>query len=51
MLANNYIVIPKAEVLYIGWLTKEAPLKRASSIVVEFTELEAANAIIYARMA
>ena len=51
MLADNHTVIPKAEVSYIGWLTKEAPLKRASSIVVEFTDPESANAIIYAGMA
>ena len=30
MLADNHRVIPRAEVSYIGWLTKEAPLKRAS---------------------
>jgi hypothetical protein len=48
ILADNYTVIPKAEISFVGWLTKEAPLKRASSIVVEFTDLEMANAIIYA---
>ncbi len=51
MLADNYTVVPNAEIAYIGWLTKEATLKRASSIVVEFTEPEMANAIIYAGMA
>lgn len=50
MLADNYTVIPKANISYIGWLTKEATLKRASSIVVEFTDPEMANAIIYAGM-
>jgi hypothetical protein len=51
ILADNHTVIPSAEVSYIGWLTKEAALKRASSIVVEFTDPELANAIIYAGMA
>ncbi|KAK9445095.1 hypothetical protein VB005_01558 [Metarhizium brunneum] len=51
MLADNYTVIPDAKISYIGWLTKEAASKRASSIVVEFTEPEMANAIIYAGMA
>lgn len=51
MLADNYTVIPCAEISYLGWLTKEASLKRASSIVVEFTDPEMANAIIYAGMA
>ena len=51
ILADNYTVVPNAKVSYIGWLTKEATLKRASSIVVEFTDPEAANAIIYAGMA
>ena len=51
MLADNYTVIPRAEISYVGWLTKEATLKRTSSIVVEFTDPEMANAIIYAGMA
>ena len=51
MLADNYTVIPSAEISHIGWLTKEATLKRASSIVVEFTDPEMANAIIYAGLA
>jgi len=50
MIADNYTVIPQAEIAYIGWLTKEATLKRASSIVVEFKEPEMANAVIYAGM-
>ena len=50
ILADNYTVIPSAKISYIGWLTKEASLKRASSIVVEFTDPETANAIIYAGM-
>jgi len=51
ILADNYTVIPKADISFIGWLTKESPLKRASSIVVEFTDPEMANAIIYTGMA
>jgi hypothetical protein len=50
MLIDNYIVIPCIEISYVGWLTKESTLKRASLIVVKFTDLEMANAIIYARM-
>jgi hypothetical protein len=50
MLADNYTVIPHAGISYVGWLTREATLKRASSIVVEFTDPEMANAIIYAGM-
>jgi hypothetical protein len=50
IVADNYTVIPKAEISFVGWLTKESPLKRASSIVVEFTDPEMANAIIYAGM-
>lgn len=51
ILADNYTVIPKAKIAYVGWLTKEATLKRASSIVVEFIDPEMANAMIYAGMA
>lgn len=51
VLADNHTVIPNAQISYIGWLTKEATLKRASSIVVEFADPEMANAIIYAGMA
>jgi hypothetical protein len=51
ILADNYTVIPRAKISYVGWLTRESPLKRASSIVVEFTDPEMANAIIYAGMA
>jgi hypothetical protein len=48
MLVDNYTVIPNAKILYVGWLTREGPLKRASFIVVEFTDPEMANAVIYA---
>jgi hypothetical protein len=51
IIADNYTVIPNAQISHIGWLTKEAATKRASSIVVEFTDPETANAIIYAGMA
>jgi hypothetical protein len=51
MLADNYTVVPQAKISYVGWLTKEGNLKRTSSIVVEFTDPEMANAIIYAGMA
>lgn len=50
MLVDNYTVIPSAEITYVGWLTKEATLKQASSIVVEFADPEMANAIIYIGM-
>lgn len=50
ILADNYTVIPSTEISYVGWLTKESTLKRASSIVVEFIDPEMANAIIYAGM-
>ncbi|EED12027.1 conserved hypothetical protein [Talaromyces stipitatus ATCC 10500] len=50
MLADNYTVIPSAEITYVGWLTKEATPKQASSIVVEFKDPEMANTIIYAGM-
>jgi hypothetical protein len=50
ILAENYTVIPGAEIIYVGWLTKESTLKRASSIVLEFADPEMANAIIYAGM-
>lgn len=51
LLADNYTVIPSAKISYVGWLTKESTQKRASSIVVEFTDPAMANAIIYAGMA
>ena len=50
ILADNYTVIPKAEISHIGWLTRESTFKRASSIVVEFKDPAAANAVIYAGM-
>jgi len=50
IVAENYTVIPNAEIPYVGWLTKESSLKQASSIVIEFTDPEKANAAIYAGM-
>jgi hypothetical protein len=50
ILAENHTVIPSAKISYVGWLTRESTLKRASSIVLEFTEPEMANAVIYAGM-
>jgi len=41
ILANNYTVIPKAEISFVGWLTKESPPN---------ADPEMASAIIYARM-
>lgn len=38
-------LVPK--ILNMGWLTKEGNLKRASSIVGEFTDPAMANADIY----
>jgi hypothetical protein len=50
ILADNHTVLSNAGISYVGWLTKEASLKRSSSIVVEFNTPEAANAVIYAGM-
>ena len=41
-------MIPKVEIAYVGWLTKEFTHKYTSSIMLEFIDLEIANAIIYA---
>ena len=51
ILADNHTVIPHAKISHMGWLTKEETLKRASSIVVEFTDPRMANATIYAGLA
>ena len=48
ILADNFSVIPHAKITYVGWLTKGSIKKRNSSIVIEFTQPEMANAIIYA---
>ena len=38
MLVENYTVIPDAKISHIGWLTKDATLKGAPPLVVEFAE-------------
>jgi hypothetical protein len=45
--ADNHSVIPHAGITHVGWLIKD-PQKRSSSMVIEFTRPEMANAIIYA---
>ncbi|KAM3068343.1 hypothetical protein ACMFMG_009481 [Clarireedia jacksonii] len=51
IIADNYTIIPRAVITYVGWLTKGSPLKQASSIVVEYADPVMANAVIYAGMA
>ncbi|KAK0890468.1 hypothetical protein LTR57_025112, partial [Friedmanniomyces endolithicus] len=46
ILQDNRPFIPKAEIKYIGWLTKKAPSKSASSVIIECTKPEDANRII-----
>ncbi|KIV98951.1 uncharacterized protein PV09_09336 [Verruconis gallopava] len=46
ILQDNKPFIPNAEIKYIGWLTRRAPSKAMSSIIVEFTRPEDANKII-----
>jgi hypothetical protein len=46
LLLDNKPFIPQAEIRYVGWLTRNAPTKAASSIVVEFSKPEDANKII-----
>jgi hypothetical protein len=46
LLQGNKPFIPVADIKYIGWLSKSAPTKSASSIIVEFTRPEDANKII-----
>ena len=46
ILQDNRPFIPKAEIKHIGWLTRTAPSKSASSVVIEFTKAEDANKII-----
>ncbi|EKG09139.1 hypothetical protein MPH_13861 [Macrophomina phaseolina MS6] len=43
--AENKPLLPNAEIKYVGWLTK-ASNKKASSLVVEFSRAEDANAAI-----
>ncbi|KDN71154.1 hypothetical protein CSUB01_12466 [Colletotrichum sublineola] len=46
LLQDNKAFIPTAEIKYIGWLTRSASKKTASSIVVEFSKAEDANKLI-----
>jgi len=46
LLQDNKPFIPLADIKYIGWLSRLAPTKSASSIIVEFTRPEDANKII-----
>ena len=43
---DNKPFIPQAEIKYVGWLTRSAHTKAASSIVIEFSKPEDANKII-----
>ncbi|EKG09001.1 Zinc finger CCHC-type protein [Macrophomina phaseolina MS6] len=44
--AENKPLLPNAEIKYVGWLTKASTSKKASSLVVEFSRAEDANAAI-----
>jgi len=46
LLLDNKPFIPQAEIKYVGWLTRSAPTKAASSIVIGFSKPEDANKII-----
>jgi hypothetical protein len=46
ILQENRPFIPQAEIKYIGWLTRNAHTKAASSVIIEFTRPEDANKII-----
>ena len=46
LLQDNKPFIPLADIKYIGWLSRSAPTKSASSIIIEFTRPEDANKII-----
>ena len=46
ILLDNRPFIPNADIRYIGWLTRTAPNKAASSIIIEFSRPEDANKII-----
>ncbi len=46
ILQDNKPFIPTADIKYIGWLSRSAPTKSASSIIIEFTRPEDANKII-----
>ncbi|EMD66021.1 hypothetical protein COCSADRAFT_140533 [Bipolaris sorokiniana ND90Pr] len=46
LLLDNKPFIPQAEIKDIGWLTRNAPTKAASSVIIEFSKPEDANKII-----
>jgi hypothetical protein len=46
ILQDNRPYIPQAEIRHIGWLTRDAAAKTATTITIEFTKLEDANKII-----
>ena len=46
LLHNNRPFIPNADIKYIGWLSRAALTKSASTIIVEFTNPEDANKVI-----
>ena len=46
ILHDNRPFIPRADIRYIGWLTRKAPTKSASSVTIEFARPEDANKII-----
>jgi hypothetical protein len=46
ILQDNRPFIPRAEIKYVGWLTRNAHSKSASSVIIEFTQPEDANKII-----
>ncbi|EKG09445.1 gag-like protein [Macrophomina phaseolina MS6] len=48
--AENKPLLPNAEIKYVGWLTKASTNKKASSLVVEFSRAEDANAAITGEM-
>lgn len=46
ILNDNRPFIPRADIQYIGWLTRKTPTKSASSVIIEFATPEDANKII-----
>jgi patatin-like phospholipase/acyl hydrolase len=46
ILLDNKPFIPQAEIRYVRWLTRSAPTKATSSIVIKFSKPEDANKII-----
>jgi hypothetical protein len=46
LLLDNKPSISQTEIKYIGWLTRNAPTKATSSVIIEFSKPEDANRII-----